>query len=48
MTSQMVDIHTPGLKWWLTHLENDFNAAHSVDLFIKYVPRSCALSTPPC
>ena len=35
MTSQMVEIHTPGLKWWLSHLETDFNAEHSVDLYIK-------------
>lgn len=40
MTSQLVDIHTPGLKWWLAHLEHDFNPAHSVDLFIKCVPRA--------
>lgn len=35
MSSQMVDIHTPGLKWWLNHLETDFNPSHSVDLYVK-------------
>jgi translation initiation factor eIF-2B subunit beta len=37
MTSQMVEIHTPDLKWWLAHLENDFHPVHSIDLFVKYL-----------
>jgi chemotaxis protein CheY-P-specific phosphatase CheC len=35
MTSQMVKIHTPDLKWWLAHLESDFHAVDLIDLFVK-------------
>lgn len=45
MASQMVDVHTPGLKWWLAHLENDFHPARSVDLFVEYLSSSTVLST---
>lgn len=36
MTSQLVSIHTPGLKWFLNHLENDFESKASLQLYIKY------------
>lgn len=37
MSTQLVGIHNPGLKWWLKHLENDFDSAQSVDLYIGSV-----------
>ncbi|KAL7267634.1 GCD complex subunit gcd7 [Rhizina undulata] len=48
MTSQMVTIHTPGLKWWLKHLETEFDPAHSVDLFIGALKRRSICNPTPC
>ncbi|KAF8544942.1 hypothetical protein BDD12DRAFT_814028 [Trichophaea hybrida] len=47
MTSQMVDIHTPSLKWWLAHLENDFHPVHSVDLFVNALKRRSVRNPTP-
>ncbi|KAI5781477.1 hypothetical protein EDC01DRAFT_632751 [Geopyxis carbonaria] len=47
MTSQMVDIHTPGLKWWLNHLETSFHAEHSVDLFVNVLKRRSVRNPTP-
>lgn len=34
MTSQLVTLNTPGLKWWLDHLDEQFDPDGSVNLFI--------------
>ncbi|KAI5818833.1 hypothetical protein BZA77DRAFT_337392 [Pyronema omphalodes] len=47
MTSQMVDIHTPGLKWWLTHLETEFHSTDSVDRYIDALKRRSIRNPTP-
>ncbi|KAA8913305.1 hypothetical protein FN846DRAFT_902998 [Sphaerosporella brunnea] len=47
MTSQMVEIHTPDLKWWLAHLENDFHPVHSIDLFVNTLKRRSVRNPTP-
>lgn len=32
-------LHTPGLKWWLTHLENAFDTEGSVELYVGVLKR---------
>lgn len=43
----MVEIRTPGLQWWLKHLETDFNPVHSVDLFGDALKRRSIRSPTP-
>lgn len=35
MTSQLVDLRTPGLSSWIKHLDNDFKPEPSLELYIK-------------
>jgi hypothetical protein len=36
-TAPTSTLQTPGLKWWLTHLETDFHHENSVELYVGLV-----------
>ncbi|TGZ84206.1 nagb/rpia/CoA transferase-like protein [Ascodesmis nigricans] len=48
MTSQLVSIHTPGLKWFLNHLENEFESQASLQLYINALKRRSVRNPTPC